>query len=79
MTTTDAIGTKLIPDDVARQIVLPEGHGNDDALFEAYRWLRENPLGNAHVGGYDPLWRRPLPGVPVELVDPVTGRATNLV
>ncbi|OPX10653.1 cytochrome P450 [Mycobacterium sp. AT1] len=57
MTTTEAIGIKPIPDEVARQIVLPEGHGDDDALFEAYRWLRENnPLGKAHVEGYDPLW-----------------------
>ncbi len=56
MSTTEQI-TELIPDAVARQIVLPEGHRDNDALFEAYRWLRENnPLGRAMVEGYDPLW-----------------------
>uniref|UniRef100_UPI000AE61FCC cytochrome P450 n=1 Tax=Nocardia vaccinii TaxID=1822 RepID=UPI000AE61FCC len=49
--------TELIPDTIARQIVPPEGHRDNDALFEAYRWLRENnPLGRAVVEGYDPLW-----------------------
>ncbi|MCX4096692.1 cytochrome P450 [Nocardia sp. alder85J] len=49
--------TETIPDTVARQIVLPEGHRDNDSLFEAYRWLRENnPLGRATVAGYDPLW-----------------------
>lgn len=56
MSTTEQV-TELIPDAVARQIVLPEGHRDNDALFEAYRWLRENnPLGRAVVEGYDPLW-----------------------
>lgn len=49
--------TELIPDAIARQVVLPEGHRDNDALFEAYAWLRENnPLGRAVVDGYDPLW-----------------------
>lgn len=56
MSTTEQV-TELIPDTVARQIVLPEGHRDNDALFDAYRWLRENnPLGRAVVEGYDPLW-----------------------
>ena len=56
MSTTEQV-TELIPDAVARQIVLPEGHRDNDALFEAYRWLRENnPLGRAEVEGYDPIW-----------------------
>ncbi|MFC0448105.1 cytochrome P450 [Rhodococcus jostii] len=56
MSTTEQV-TELIPDAVARQIVLPEGHRDNDALFEAYRWLRENnPLGRAVVDGYDPIW-----------------------
>ena len=47
----------LIPDATARQIVLPEGHRDEVALFEAYRWLRENnPLGQTNVDGYDPVW-----------------------
>ncbi|MBH0118736.1 cytochrome P450 [Rhodococcus sp. CX] len=56
MSTTEQV-TELIPDAVARRIVLPEGHRDNDELFEAYRWLRENnPLGRAVVEGYDPLW-----------------------
>ncbi|WP_370182352.1 cytochrome P450 [Rhodococcus wratislaviensis] len=56
MSTTEQV-TELIPDAVARQVVLPEGHRDNDALFEAYRWLRENnPLGRAEVEGYDPIW-----------------------
>ncbi len=47
----------VIPDDIAQQIVLPEGHRDDARLFDAYRWLRENnPLGVARVDGYDPLY-----------------------
>ncbi|GAA1365232.1 cytochrome P450 [Arthrobacter rhombi] len=46
-----------VPDSIARQIVLPEGHRDDDAVFEAYRWMRENaPLAQVKVEGYDPLW-----------------------
>jgi cytochrome P450 len=56
MTTTQPT-TGLIPDEIARQVVLPEGHRDDTPLFEAYRWLRENkPLGRARVEGYDPVW-----------------------
>ncbi|MDV2477102.1 cytochrome P450 [Rhodococcus zopfii] len=57
MTTVESNSTTTIPDEVARQIVLPEGHSDDVRLFEAYRWLRENqPLGQARVEGYDPIW-----------------------
>ncbi|MFD0311015.1 cytochrome P450 [Streptomyces sp. NPDC127119] len=46
-----------VPDDIARRVVLPEGHRDDGPLFEAYRWLRENnPLGRAEIEGYDPVW-----------------------
>lgn len=57
MTTIESPSTTTIPDDVAERIVLPEGHSDDAKLYDAYRWLRENqPLGQAHVEGYDPLW-----------------------
>jgi cytochrome P450 len=58
MTSTMQSGASaVIPDDIAQQIVLPEGHRDETRLFEAYRWLRENnPLGIARVDGYDPLY-----------------------
>ncbi|MEN0136455.1 MAG: cytochrome P450 [Rhodococcus sp. (in: high G+C Gram-positive bacteria)] len=57
MTTVESADTTTVPDEIGRQIVLPEGHSDDAKLYEAYRWLRENqPLGQARVEGYDPLW-----------------------
>jgi len=56
MTVTDTT-TSVVPQEIADQIVLPEGHRDEPALFEAYRWLRENmPLGRAQVEGFDDLW-----------------------
>jgi cytochrome P450 len=53
----DAAAAKTVPDDIARQIVLPEGHRDEESLFAAYKWLRENnPLAQVAVEGYDPLW-----------------------
>ncbi|HWD05726.1 MAG TPA: cytochrome P450 [Amycolatopsis sp.] len=57
MTTTPEVSTRPIPEEIAKQVVLPEGHRDDGPLFEAYRWLRENhPLGQVQVEGYDPVW-----------------------
>ena len=57
MTTIESSASTTIPEEIARQIVLPEGHSDNVKLFEAYRWLRENqPLGQARVEGFDPLW-----------------------
>ncbi|GAB3379393.1 cytochrome P450 [Amycolatopsis echigonensis] len=57
MTTTPEVSTRPIPEEIAKQVVLPEGHRDDGPLFEAYRWLRENhPLGQVRVEGYDPVW-----------------------
>jgi cytochrome P450 len=59
VTTTEASAapTEAVPDDIARQIVLPEGHRDEAQLFQAYAWLRENnPLPQVEVEGYDPLW-----------------------
>jgi cytochrome P450 len=57
MTLTELPPAVTVPDEIARQIVLPEGHRNDEAVFEAYRWMRENaPLAQVKVDGYDPLW-----------------------
>ncbi|NDK89125.1 cytochrome P450 [Gordonia desulfuricans] len=56
--TTFATPTRTqVPDEIARRIVLPEGHSDNAALYEAYRWLRENaPLAKVSVDGYDDLW-----------------------
>lgn len=57
MSITEADQGVMVPDHIARQIVMPEGHRDDEAVFEAYRWLRENaPLAKVEVEGYDPLW-----------------------
>ncbi|TWG07661.1 cytochrome P450 [Saccharopolyspora dendranthemae] len=48
---------QTVPDEIARQIVLPEGHRDEDKLFAAYAWLRRNaPLSRVEVEGYDPVW-----------------------
>jgi len=57
MTVIESTPSVSVPDDVARRVVLPEGHREDEPLFAAYQWLRENaPLAKVHVEGYDPLW-----------------------
>jgi cytochrome P450 len=57
MTITAPTSTSTVPDDIARRVVLPEGHREDEPLFAAYRWLRENaPLAQVAVEGYDPVW-----------------------
>jgi cytochrome P450 len=57
MTTTQHTEPAILPDEIARRIVLPEGHSDLTALYEAYKWLRNNmPLAKAVVDGYDPIW-----------------------
>ena len=46
-----------IPADVAATVILPAGYKDEDKLYRALAWLRENqPLGIARVDGYDPIW-----------------------
>jgi cytochrome P450 len=57
MTSTQAPSEIAVPESVAKQIILAEGHRDELALFEAYRWLRENnPLGIGYVEGFDPIY-----------------------
>jgi cytochrome P450 len=57
MTSTQAPTETAVPESVAKQIILAEGHRDEVALFEAYRWLRENnPLGIGYVDGFDPIY-----------------------
>jgi cytochrome P450 len=57
VTTTQPTESAVLPDEIARRIVLPEGHSDLAALHEAYKWMRLNmPLGKAVVEGFDPIW-----------------------
>ena len=57
MTTTQPTEEAVLPDEIARRLVLPEGHSDLAALHEAYKWLRNNmPVAKAVVEGYDPIW-----------------------
>lgn len=57
MTSAQTTEPAIVPDDVARRIVLPEGHSDLAELHKAYKWLRQNmPVGKAVVDGYEPLW-----------------------
>ena len=42
MTVIESTPSVSVPDDVARRVVLPEGHREDEPLFAAYQGLREN-------------------------------------
>lgn len=56
---TDAIQTTpaLIPADIARIVVDPKSYTNDDVIYPALKWLRDNaPVGRAEVEGYEPMW-----------------------
>jgi cytochrome P450 len=56
MTVTETT-TTVVPQEIAQQIILPEGHSDHEKLFAAYAWLRENmPVGRAVVEGFDPVW-----------------------
>lgn len=56
--TTEVSADPRIPDDIAREAVLPTSYKDEDAhSYPAFAWLRQNnPFGVAHVQGYDPLW-----------------------
>jgi uncharacterized Fe-S radical SAM superfamily protein PflX len=57
MTTTEHTAPAILPEEIARQLVLPESHSDLTALHKAYKWLRNNmPVAKAVVEGYDPIW-----------------------
>ncbi len=46
-----------IPDDIAKTVLDAASYADDDVIYPALKWLRENqPLGVAHIEGYDPIW-----------------------
>src|ERR1700722_20638940 len=57
MTTTEHTAPAILPEEIARQLVLPESHSDLTALHKAYKWLRNNmPVAKAVVEGYEPIW-----------------------
>lgn len=58
MTTQLTSNDYRIPDDIAAAAVLPQSYTDEDNItYPAFRWLRENnPFGQAHVEGFDPIW-----------------------
>jgi cytochrome P450 len=57
VTTAQHTDSAVLPDEIARRIVIPDGHADLVSLHEAYKWMRHNmPVGKAIVEGYDPLW-----------------------
>src|ERR1700758_436576 len=57
MRTAQQAEPAVLPEKIARQLVLPEGHADLHALYDAYKWMRTNmPVAKAVVEGYDPIW-----------------------
>src|SRR5260370_15599958 len=56
--TTPHAERPLIPDEIARAVVLPDGYAElYKTVLPAFQWLRTNlPIGVAEVEGYDPVW-----------------------
>jgi acyl dehydratase len=50
-------GAPEIPSDIAAILLHPASYTDDDIIYPAFKWLRENmPLAVARVPGYDPIW-----------------------
>jgi len=46
-----------IPDDIAKIVIAPKSYADNNVIYPAFKWLRENmPLGVARVPGFDPIW-----------------------
>jgi cytochrome P450 len=50
--------SSVVPDEIARAVVLPASYGDlDGVVYPACEWLRNNvPVARAEVEGYDPIW-----------------------
>ena len=47
----------LVPDDIARAVMLPVSYTDENIFLPASKWLRENrPIGRAMIDGWDPVW-----------------------
>ena len=55
--TIDLLKQALIPEDIARAVILPVSYADEDKVYGAFKWLRANmPLAVAKLDGYDPVW-----------------------
>jgi len=56
--TTQHAERPLIPDEIARAVVLPDAYAQlYKTVLPAFQWLRTHmPIGVAEVDGYDPVW-----------------------
>lgn len=55
--TSDVSDRLRIPNDIAATVFSPKAYADDDVIYPAVRWLRQNiPLGLSEVPGYDPIW-----------------------
>lgn len=46
-----------IPEHIARTVFSPQAYADDDVIYPALEWLRNNiPLGLSEVPGFDPIW-----------------------
>ncbi|KJM65525.1 cytochrome P450 [Pluralibacter gergoviae] len=47
----------IVPDNIARSVILPESYTSEDIFLPASKWLRDNtPVGYASIDGWDPVW-----------------------
>src|SRR6202048_3224942 len=57
MTTPQQAEPAVLPEKITRQLVLPEGHADLSALYDAYKWMRNNmPVAKPVSEGYEPSW-----------------------
>lgn len=53
----DLLNQDLIPEDIAKAVILPGSYADEEKVYSAFKWLRANmPLAVAKLDGYDPVW-----------------------
>ncbi|MFA7586081.1 MAG: cytochrome P450 [Novosphingobium sp.] len=54
---SDQQNHELIPEDIAKAVILPTSYADEERVYSAFKWLRANmPLAVAKLDGYDPVW-----------------------
>lgn len=53
----NATDSPIIPDEIAKNVILPASYADEKKVHTAFRWIRANmPLAKASVEGYDTVW-----------------------